>query len=206
MNKRRLFFLTRSYLPEMTGGTLIRSAQVKYLEANYEVFIITPNFRSNDFEISENIHYVPFPFHKVPGRINMLLEKYGILEDYLDSWIWNAKRYLAYYRDSAALEPVHLCQCRRAGAQALVLAPQNRRHVPAPLVGIGQAPGNFAHRLDRWRMRVERLYGGKIIDEIEEKFGLMGQLAEGKGATIHEPLDEPRAKTSHQFPVIWGQR
>ena len=27
----------------------------------------------------------------------------------------------------------------------------------------------------------------------------MGKLAEGKGVTVHEPLDDTRDKTSHQF-------
>jgi hypothetical protein len=30
----------------------------------------------------------------------------------------------------------------------------------------------------------------------------MGELAEGEGVTIHEPLDDTRDKTSHQLSLI----
>lgn len=94
MKRKKIFFLTRSYLPDLTGGTIIRAAQVKYLNSDYEVIVITPNYKSNEIQILNGIHYIPFGFYILPYRIHNYLEKFGITEDYLDFWIWNALKYL----------------------------------------------------------------------------------------------------------------
>jgi hypothetical protein len=41
-----------------------------------------------------------------------------------------------------------------------------------------------------------------MIKVIEEEFRLVRQLVRREGATVHEPLDDTRVKTSHQTPEI----
>jgi hypothetical protein len=41
-----------------------------------------------------------------------------------------------------------------------------------------------------------------MVEVFKKEFRLMRELPEGEGATIHEPLDDTREKTSHQFRLI----
>jgi hypothetical protein len=38
-----------------------------------------------------------------------------------------------------------------------------------------------------------------MVEVFKKEFWLAGELAEREGATIHEPLDDTREETSHQF-------
>src|SRR5262249_5907813 len=82
---------------------------------------------------------------------------------------------------------------------AFILPAQNRTDCAPSFWRIRQRPRRLTHCVDRRRMGIKRLYRVKIFNEIEKELGLVGQIAEGKDTTIHEPLDEPLAKTSHQF-------
>src|SRR5262249_14238539 len=104
-------------------------------------------------------------------------------------------------RDRAALEPLELAERRRTGAEGLILAAQNRAHRVPPFVRILKRSRRFTHRAHCRRMRIKRLHRVKMLNEIEKKLRLVRQIAEGEDAAIHEPLDEPLAKTSHQFAI-----
>jgi hypothetical protein len=47
-------------------------------------------------------------------------------------------------------------------------------------------------------MGIKPLHLGKIIQIFEEELRLVGQLVGREGTTVHEPLDDTRAETSHQ--------
>jgi hypothetical protein len=82
---KRIIYITRSYLPNLTGGTIIRSGTVKNLEQlGYEIIVITPNYKNNNIQKNSNVIYIPIKLNKM---ISIPLEMIGIFEDYLDTWI-----------------------------------------------------------------------------------------------------------------------
>jgi len=88
----RLFFLSRSYLPKVAGGTLIRSKMVDFFKKNnFEVKVITPNYNKKKVEIADSIAYIPLICNL---RISYAFERLGIYEDYLDVWVKNSFDYL----------------------------------------------------------------------------------------------------------------
>jgi len=88
----KIFFLTRSYLPTIAGGTLIRKAQVDSFErAGFEVIVVVPNYNQKRISIQENIIRIPLSYNL---RVAHWLERIGIYEDYLDKWVKRAFKYL----------------------------------------------------------------------------------------------------------------
>lgn len=88
----KIYYLTRSYLPEITGGTLIRTAQVDFLKkAGLDVIVVTPDYKSKNFTANNEVIRIPYYF---PNRLAMIFERTGIWEDYLDSWTKMAFEYL----------------------------------------------------------------------------------------------------------------
>jgi hypothetical protein len=87
----RLFFLTRSYLPEITGGTQIRSAQVRILvRQGFDVTVVTPNYKGDRVVVDGKVL-------RLPGRVSPFapyFERLGFCEDYLDAWVKSARQYL----------------------------------------------------------------------------------------------------------------
>lgn len=81
----KLFYITRSYFPDITGGTLVRGGSVKYLiELGYDVTVIAPNYYGTNIYQKENVIYIPVRYKKV---FTKAIEYAGIFEDYLDPWI-----------------------------------------------------------------------------------------------------------------------
>ena len=94
---KKIYFLAKLF--EGLGGGLIRQAQVKYLSnAGYEVTVITPNYRSNELVIKDNIVYIPFS-RKI--KIYNLMEHLGLKDDYIDNWVKKAYKYLRDEIDSS---------------------------------------------------------------------------------------------------------
>lgn len=92
---RRIIFISRSYLPDITGGTLVRAGSVKYLQdQGYQVTVITPNYRRKNIIKEGNTIYIPLKSNKLLLRS---MEHLGIIEDYLDLWVKDAFNYLVTY-------------------------------------------------------------------------------------------------------------
>ena len=92
---RRIIFISRSYLPDITGGTLVRAGSVKHLQdQGYQVTVITPNYRGENIIKEGNTIYIPLKSNKLLLRS---MEHLGIIEDYLDLWVKDAFNYLATY-------------------------------------------------------------------------------------------------------------
>ncbi|MFC1670442.1 glycosyltransferase, partial [Spirochaetota bacterium] len=90
MNK--IYFLSRSYLPSITGGTLIRQAQVEYFKRNgFDVVVVVPGYGADEITYEGNIIRLPFTKHL---RILSKMERIGIFEDFLDVWVKKAFNYL----------------------------------------------------------------------------------------------------------------
>lgn len=81
-NNRKLYYITRTYLPTNTGGALMRAGAVQLLSHSFDVTVITIG---EDTEIIDGIEVVRLPFTKNP-RLMFALERIGVLEDYLQSW------------------------------------------------------------------------------------------------------------------------
>jgi hypothetical protein len=87
MKKQTIRFLTRYYTPLTWGGVFIRESQVKQLEKDYNVQVVTVSYKGSTIKKKWNIHYIPFSknvFGKYNKYITLLLEKFWIVEDYLD--------------------------------------------------------------------------------------------------------------------------
>jgi glycosyltransferase involved in cell wall biosynthesis len=93
--KNKLYYLTRSYYPyQKSGGTLMRLGAVKYLqELGWNIIVVMPNYNSKKIIIEHDIIQIPFLQRHVQ-KLDSLLERVGIYEDYLDKWIENAWEYL----------------------------------------------------------------------------------------------------------------
>jgi glycosyltransferase involved in cell wall biosynthesis len=92
VNTKKIWFLSRSYLPSVTGGTLIRKAQVElFNKAGFEVVVVTPNYGASIIEEAKGLVRIPMS-NKL--RIPLLFERTGLNEDYLDLWVKRAFRYL----------------------------------------------------------------------------------------------------------------
>ena len=88
-----IYYITRSYSPPVTGGTIIRKAQVDQLICHdYDVRIVTPNYATA--EIVNNADFIKHPISKVALRLGSYLEKYGLYDDYLDQWVKKTSSHL----------------------------------------------------------------------------------------------------------------
>ena len=89
---KKVFFITRTYLPIENGASLMRVGTVKYLEQHgFDVTVVTPNYNKHDIVIDKNVVYYPFTF---PTFVGLVLEKAGLFDDYMDRWIINVYNYL----------------------------------------------------------------------------------------------------------------
>lgn len=92
----KLFFITRTFPDEKTGGAIIRKGTVENLRAcGYDVWIIAPNYSSKEFIINKYDRYILCPI-KMSLRIPLVLESFGICDDYLQYW---AKDSICYLKD-----------------------------------------------------------------------------------------------------------
>ena len=94
MTKRKLYYLTRSYSPyQKGGGPLMRNGAVKYLQhLGWDIVVIMPNYNSHILNVEKNIIQIPQTYNI---KLALYLERIGLYEDYLDSWIKVAFKYLA---------------------------------------------------------------------------------------------------------------
>ena len=81
----KLYYLTRSYLPQQSGGILIRVGAVNFLRKNkFKVIVVTPNYGSREIRQENDILYLPLSYHL---GLAMKMERIGFNEDYLDEWV-----------------------------------------------------------------------------------------------------------------------
>lgn len=104
----KIYYITRSYFPMHTGGTIVRKKYVELLKQNgFDVEVLTVDYRSNSYYETSfdgiNVTYFPYTINL---RIGMCLERIGVLEDYLDYWCRNVVTYL---RTRANSEDILFC-------------------------------------------------------------------------------------------------
>ena len=89
----KIYYLTRSLYPfQKTGGGQIRKAQVDFFRRqNNAVTVVMPNYHSNETIINQDIIQIPYTQNI---RMAFLLQRLGVYEDYLDSWVKKAFDYL----------------------------------------------------------------------------------------------------------------
>lgn len=82
----KIWYITRTYLPENTGGALVRIAQVDYFRGQgATVTVVAPNYLDDDVVITGT--EIRLPYRKSRIRLDQILERSGIYEDYLDPWV-----------------------------------------------------------------------------------------------------------------------
>lgn len=82
----KIWYISRTYLPEKTGGALIRIAQVDFFRSQgAEVVVVAPDYSGRDRDVSES--GIRLPYRKSRIRLDQLLERLGLYEDYLDRWV-----------------------------------------------------------------------------------------------------------------------
>lgn len=82
----KIWYLTRTYLPEKTGGALIRIAQVDFFrKQGAQVVVVAPNYTNRDCDISDE--EIRLPYRKSTIRVDQTFERLGFYEDYLDRWV-----------------------------------------------------------------------------------------------------------------------
>lgn len=82
----KIWYISRTYLPEKTGGALIRIAQVDFFRRQgARVVVVAPDYASSDSHVSED--EVRLPYRKSMIRIDQVFERLGLCEDYLDRWV-----------------------------------------------------------------------------------------------------------------------
>jgi len=89
----KIYFLTRSFYPEMsTGGALVRYGEVQYLRAQgWEVVVVMPNYSSCRALHQSDTIKIPYPENI---KLALLCQRLGVVDDYLDSWVSKAYQYL----------------------------------------------------------------------------------------------------------------
>jgi glycosyltransferase involved in cell wall biosynthesis len=95
MPKTKIYYITRSYYPyQKEGGPMMRSGAVKYLrELGWDVEVIMPNYKSNQFNLDTKAQITQIPLNQI-HKIAFFFEKVGFYEDYLDKWVDTAYAYL----------------------------------------------------------------------------------------------------------------
>lgn len=82
----KIWYISRTYLPEKTGGALIRIAQVDFFRSQgAEVVVVAPDYSGRELDVSES--GVRLPYRKSTIRLDQILERFGLYEDYLDRWV-----------------------------------------------------------------------------------------------------------------------
>lgn len=89
----KIWYLSRTYLPEKTGGAMIRIAQVDFFRSEgAEVVVVAPDYSGFDRDFSEST--VRMPYRKSIIRLDQFFERIGLYEDYLDRWVDDTLRLL----------------------------------------------------------------------------------------------------------------
>jgi hypothetical protein len=88
----RIFYLSRTPLDLSFGGSIMRASTVKHLRfLGYKVIIVTPNYKSiRNIISSDNILIRQY----ISIKLLLLLEKLGLINDYLSPWSNYAKKIL----------------------------------------------------------------------------------------------------------------
>jgi glycosyltransferase involved in cell wall biosynthesis len=82
----KIWYISRTYLPEKTGGALIRIAQVDFFKSQgAEVVVVAPNYVSRESIVSQD--EIRLPYRKSTIRVDQAFERLGLYEDYLDRWV-----------------------------------------------------------------------------------------------------------------------
>ena len=82
----KIWYITRSYFPTVTGGTIIRKAQVEsFISHGFEVEVVTPDYSSLSF--TSEVPAIRVPISKLQLKLGAWFERIGIFEDYLDLWV-----------------------------------------------------------------------------------------------------------------------
>lgn len=93
----KLFFLTRTYPDDKTGGALIRKGQIEHFRKyGYDVWIIAPNYLDKRIIYNQGEKCILYPL-RIGIRCTILLEALGFCDDYLSNWAKNAAKYLQQY-------------------------------------------------------------------------------------------------------------
>ena len=88
----RIFFLTRTDPSPTTGGALIRKSQIDFFRRNgFEVVVIAPNYGQKVLVEEESNIKIPLTYNL---NAAFMLERIGVLEDYLDKWVAHAFDFL----------------------------------------------------------------------------------------------------------------
>lgn len=81
-----IWYVSRSYYPSVTGGTLIRKAQVDSFVANgFKVKVVTPCYALRPPSLDDLT--ISVPISRLGLKVGGLFERLGIWEDYLDLWV-----------------------------------------------------------------------------------------------------------------------
>jgi hypothetical protein len=82
----KIWYLSRTYLPDKTGGALVRLAQVDFFRSQgVQVVVVAPNYDNHERAISAD--EIRLPYRKSTIRIDQTFERLGLYEDYLDCWV-----------------------------------------------------------------------------------------------------------------------
>lgn len=81
---RTIYFITRTFMEPENGKScvLVRNAYVDFLKRYFHVMVVTPAYNGEDI-INEN--YIKMSYKG--GLMYSYMERIGLVEDYLDSWI-----------------------------------------------------------------------------------------------------------------------
>lgn len=88
-----IWFLGRNYPPEKGGGSQMRSQQVQFLKKNYDVKVITINYKSSSTIENDDVLLTPFIKNKLFRKLFVILDMLGI-RDYYAKWIKETLFYL----------------------------------------------------------------------------------------------------------------
>lgn len=92
MKARKIYYLTRTYPPIISGGSLARATTVKILKKEgFDVVVIVPNYGREDIIIKNGVIYIPLTYNI---KLSLFFERIGFYEDYLDRWVYRAFNYL----------------------------------------------------------------------------------------------------------------
>lgn len=90
---KNIYYITRSYYPEITGGTIIRQKQVELLKKNgYNVIIVTLTNKKENEKIDKNEIRIYISINIL--KVFLKFERLGIVEDYLKKFGEKAEKIL----------------------------------------------------------------------------------------------------------------
>lgn len=90
----KVFFLTRTYPNDDTGGAIIRKGTIEYLKKNgYEVWIVVPNYNSKNIDTDYDKKHILYPV-RWNLKLLKILESVGFLHDYLQLWAKETSKFL----------------------------------------------------------------------------------------------------------------